>query len=105
MATVFTLAELKAYDGKDPSKPILVALNGGVFDVTTGRSFYGPGGGYGALAGRDASRALAKMSLAEEDLELPADDLTAEEQQTLSDWVARFETKYPRVGTLANSRY
>ncbi|KAA8521721.1 hypothetical protein F0562_012394 [Nyssa sinensis] len=63
-----TSQQLKQYDGTDPSKPIYVALKGRVFDVTTGKSFYGPGGAYAMFAGKDASRALAKMSKNEEDL-------------------------------------
>ena len=38
----FTLEELRPYNGKDNAR-ILVAVNGKVFDVTSGRSFYGPG--------------------------------------------------------------
>jgi len=51
------------YDGRDGST-ILLAINGKVFDVTTGRNFYGPGGPYGNFAGRDASRGMAKQSFA-----------------------------------------
>ena len=50
--------ELRAYDGTDPDKPIYLALNGSIYDVSAGRSFYGPGGGYHFFAGRDAARAF-----------------------------------------------
>lgn len=38
-----TLAELAAYDGQDMSKPLYVAVRGKIYDVSPGRSFYGPG--------------------------------------------------------------
>lgn len=50
--------ELKAYDGSDPSKPIYLAINGTIYDVSNGRNFYGPGGSYHFFAGADASRAF-----------------------------------------------
>ncbi|KAF2756812.1 cytochrome b5, partial [Pseudovirgaria hyperparasitica] len=53
-----TDAELAAYDGTDPNKPVYVALNGSIYDVTDGRGVYGPGGSYHTLAGRDATRAF-----------------------------------------------
>lgn len=53
-----TDAELKNYDGSDPSTPIYLALNGTIYDVTLGRNFYGPGGSYSFFAGHDASRAF-----------------------------------------------
>ena len=43
---------------------ILLAINGQVFDVSSGRNFYGPNGPYGNFAGRDASRGMAKQSFA-----------------------------------------
>lgn len=52
-----TLEELKEFDGSDPEKPLYLAVMGKVFDVSAGRSYYGPGGSYGHFAGRDASRA------------------------------------------------
>ena len=38
-----TLEELSKYCGADPFRPILFSVRGRVFDVTTGRDFYGPG--------------------------------------------------------------
>lgn len=50
--------ELSAYDGKDASKPVYIALNGTIYDVSAGRHVYGPGGSYSFFAGRDATRAF-----------------------------------------------
>jgi hypothetical protein len=38
-----TLLELSKYDGRDPFRPLLLAVRGRVYDVTLGRAFYGPG--------------------------------------------------------------
>ena len=38
-----TLQELSKYDGRDPFRPIYLSVKGHVFDVTSGRDFYGPG--------------------------------------------------------------
>ncbi|TKX19330.1 hypothetical protein C1H76_8516 [Elsinoe australis] len=50
--------ELAVYDGSDPAKPIYLALNGTIYDVSVGRNYYGPGGMYGFFSGKDASRAF-----------------------------------------------
>ncbi|KAF2622491.1 hypothetical protein BU25DRAFT_377646 [Macroventuria anomochaeta] len=53
-----TDAELLSYDGSDPQKPIYLALNGTIYDVSASPQTYGPGGSYHFFAGRDAARAF-----------------------------------------------
>ncbi|KAF5206000.1 Membrane steroid-binding protein [Thalictrum thalictroides] len=93
-----TKEQLKQFDGSDSSKPIYVAIKGRIFDVSTGKSFYGPGGSYYMFAGKDASRALGKMSKNEEDVTDSLDGLTDKEMGVLDDWEKKFEAKYPVVG-------
>jgi predicted heme/steroid binding protein len=51
--------DLLAYTGDDFTKPVYLALNGYVYDVSSGRSdFYDPGKPYHYLTGRDASSEL-----------------------------------------------
>jgi len=54
---LFTEAGLAQYGGTDPDKPIYVAIDGDVYDVTQGKA-YQPGGPYHILAGVDAARAF-----------------------------------------------
>ncbi|KAF8365003.1 hypothetical protein HHK36_032994 [Tetracentron sinense] len=63
-----TEEDLKVYDGSDPKNPLLMAIKGQIYDVSQSRMFYGPGGPYALFAGKDASRALAKMSFEDKDL-------------------------------------
>ncbi|KAJ2767641.1 Dihydrodipicolinate synthase [Coemansia nantahalensis] len=49
----WTKRQLAQYTGADGA-PILIALDGKVYDVSAGRGFYGPGGAYSVFAGRDA---------------------------------------------------
>jgi membrane-associated progesterone receptor component len=94
-----TPAALAKHTGADPFKPIYLAIRGVVYDVSKGRSFYGPGGGYAALAGTEAARALAKMSLKPEDLN-SADlaDCSPSQLATLEEWEAKLKAKYPVAG-------
>ena len=39
----YSLKELREYDASDANKPILVAINYKVYDVTRGKDFYGKG--------------------------------------------------------------
>lgn len=56
---IFSEEELSQFDGSDPSKPIYVAVNGMVFDVSSRPDTYGPIGAYHFFSGRDAARAYA----------------------------------------------
>jgi len=95
--------ELRQYDGSDPTKAILIGVKGKLYDVSRSDGFYGPGGSYGNFAGRDASRALAKGVT---DLEVANNpdisDLTADEKETLNEWAAHYEMKYPCVGNIVD---
>ncbi|KAM0753943.1 cytochrome b5 [Meredithblackwellia eburnea MCA 4105] len=86
--------QLRQFDGTQspPHDKIMFAIRRKVYDVTSGRNFYGPGGPYAIFAGRDASRGLAKQSF-EEDMLTPVDepiddlhDLSATEWDNLRDW-------------------
>ncbi|KAJ7975692.1 Membrane steroid-binding protein 2 [Quillaja saponaria] len=92
--------ELKAYDGADPKKPLLMAIKGQIYDVSQSRMFYGPGGPYALFAGKDASRALAKMSFEDKDLTGDICGLGPFELEALQDWEFKFASKYVKVGTV-----
>jgi predicted heme/steroid binding protein len=78
-----TPEELAAYDGTDESKPVYLAINGTIYDVSKGRHTYGPGGSYHVFAGCDAARAYVTGCFGEdrtpdmrgvEEMFLPLDD-------------------------------
>lgn len=99
---VWTLAEIAQHDGTAAdSGPILLAADGEVFNVGTGRNFYGPGGEYALFAGRDATRLLAKMRTELESDDEAAKPLSIAERLTLAGWVFTLRSKYELVGRLA----
>ncbi|OBZ84128.1 Damage response protein 1 [Choanephora cucurbitarum] len=106
----YTPLDLVPFDGHDQQKPILMAVNGSVYDVTRGRNFYGPEGPYANFAGHDASRGLAKNSFDEDMLVDPKgpidrlEDLSAEEWDSLREWEQHFANKYTLVGKLVENR-
>lgn len=96
-------AELSRYDGSTPELPVLIAIKGRIFDVSKGKDFYGPGGPYAAFAGKDASRALAKMSTKLEDINSSLDGLSEKEIGVLDNWEAKFVAKYAVVGSVVSA--
>lgn len=105
--TKFVPKTLTKYNGSSDPK-VFIGIRGIVYDVTNGKSFYGPGGPYENFAGRDASRGLALNSFDPSVLtpvDQPLDkleDLTAEEKESLDNWESHFDAKYTVVGTLHN---
>jgi predicted heme/steroid binding protein len=56
---VFTTDSLARYDGTDPTKPVYLAMDGWVYDVSPGREeFYQPGKPYHDLVGKDSTAML-----------------------------------------------
>jgi membrane-associated progesterone receptor component len=97
----FTPTELKKYNGEN-GQPVYLAVKTKVYDVTQGRTFYGPGGPYENFAGRDASRGLACQSFDEDmltkDLMGPlydCSDLNEEQAENLAGWIEKFNEKVP----------
>jgi len=93
--------ELREFDGKDAEKPVLVGVDGDVWNVWRGRDFYGEGAAYNAFAGRDATRLLVKYII--EDAEDDGEPLSAMDSETLNGWKDLFRSKYDNVGPLLNS--
>ncbi|KAK9388380.1 cytochrome b5-like heme/steroid binding domain-containing protein [Lipomyces mesembrius] len=97
--TLFTLAELRQYDGvQNPS--IYVAVKGTVFDVTKNSKVYGPGGSYAVFAGKDGSRGLAKSSLKPEHAVPDTEGLDEGEFTVLDDWFSYFSQRYNMMGKI-----
>ena len=96
--------ELRPYDGTDFDGPILLGADGRVFNVWRGRHFSAPGGAYACMAGRDATRQLAKNRLDGAPDYAPDDEkpLTPAARASLALWVASLEGKYDVVGKLVD---
>lgn len=84
--------------------PIYIGAGDKIYDASFGGvAFYGTGCSYNRFAGKDASRALAKMSFDPVDTEnSDVSDLSEKERKILDDWIKTFEEKkgYPCVGRL-----
>ncbi|KAM4694524.1 neudesin [Discoglossus pictus] len=99
---LFTDEDLSNYNGEQEDHPIYMAVKGAVFDVTSGKQFYGKGAPYNALAGKDASRGVAKMSLDPADLTHDTTGLSEEELKSLDDIFQNvYMKKYPIIGYTA----
>ncbi|KAI9338199.1 cytochrome b5-like heme/steroid binding domain-containing protein [Obelidium mucronatum] len=104
----FTLAELACYNGADHdlAKPVLVALKGIVYDVSSSRELYAPGGQLHVFAGKESSKAVAlsvKGGLSELVSGSAAKEggspvLGDEQLEVLENWVAFYELMYKEVG-------
>jgi len=99
-----TEAQLRSYDGSEvdgKSSSIYLSIGGIIYDVTAGKSYYGPGGAYSIFAGKVCDRALALSKLEDKELNDSVDGLTKEHMGTLQHWKGFFAKKYPKIALLA----
>lgn len=98
---LFTIESLATFDGI--TGPICLGVCGKVVNVSTSENIQ-PGEGYGKLwAGKDATYALATLSLKPEHaniLDFKLSDFTEDQHKALAGWYKHFTTKYSIVGTL-----
>lgn len=102
---LWTAQELILYNGTDEGKPILLGILGSVFDVTKGRSHYGPGGGYHHFSGRDASRAFVSGNFTEDGLTDSLHGLSSTEVNSVVEWRKFYYERYKFVGKLVGRYY
>ncbi|KAJ3370422.1 Methylcrotonoyl-CoA carboxylase subunit alpha, mitochondrial [Kappamyces sp. JEL0680] len=97
---IFTARELAKYDGSDPTLPIYLAVNGRVYDVSAGPSYYGKGGSYSFFSGKDATRAFTTGCFEPEHLTHDLRGLSKEELTGMDTWIDFYEksSKYHYVG-------
>jgi len=102
---IITMEELTNSDVPDgyAASPIYILVKNNIYDVSFGGvAMYDTNGPYSKFAGRDVTRALAKMSF--EDIgNGDMSGLSEKQVKTLDDWCFTFEhkKKYPIVGKLA----
>jgi len=94
----FTLETLEPFTGEN-GKPVYLAFNGKVFDVTAS-GFYGKGSAYHIYAGRDATRGLSRMEMQPDFSNRSMDDFTESEHKAFNIWEKKFSEKYQLVGYL-----
>nr|CAG4648782.1 EOG090X0A5G [Polyphemus pediculus] len=101
---LFTKEELAKYKGENGS-PIYLALMGKVYDVSRGKDFYGPGGGYSFFTGLDGTRAFVSGEFTPTGL---IDDISGLEEGDylgINEWVNFYAKDYPYVGKVQGSFY
>ncbi|WRT63249.1 uncharacterized protein IL334_000152 [Kwoniella shivajii] len=99
---MFTPQSLALYDGKE-DRPVYLAIDGTVYDVSSNRRIYGKGGSYNMMAGRDASRAFTTGCF-ETHLTHDTRGLSEAEIASLEHWKSFFANheKYPKIGYVKN---
>ena len=94
--------ELKNFNGSEGNS-IYIAIKGVIYDVSCASELYGPDGTYSCYAGREAGKAMAKMSFDESDFDrFDLDSLSVYERECLKAWITKFtvQRQYPIVGKL-----
>jgi hypothetical protein len=86
---------------------IWLSIVGKVYDVTAGRDFYGPGSGYAAFAGTDASVSYVTGKFTAEEATRELNTISSKHVGALTDWVGFYDKsdKYNFVGVLVDPRF
>ena len=95
--------ELSVFNGTKDVK-IYISIKDQIFDVSPGKSFYGPGCSYNTLTGKDSTVALGKMDLAGNFDGLKYDSLDVDEKETVDGWEQKFLSKYNLIGMLYHNQ-
>nr|CAG4641892.1 EOG090X0A5G [Eurycercus lamellatus] len=95
------LAQFKGENGGD----IYIAILGHVFDVSRGKEYYGPGGGYAFFSGIDGSRAFVSGQFTPEGLIEDISGLEKQDYIGLKDWVDFYMKDYKFIGKLHGLYY
>eukprot|EP00002_Diphylleia_rotans_P016826 TRINITY_DN3265_c0_g1_i1.p1 TRINITY_DN3265_c0_g1~~TRINITY_DN3265_c0_g1_i1.p1 ORF type:complete len:228 (+),score=27.70 TRINITY_DN3265_c0_g1_i1:63-746(+) len=95
-----TRKELRRYNGTTPNLPIYVAILGKIYDVSSSRHNYEPGGTYHAFAGKEGNRGMALMSTDPDHVVPEIDGLNETQRRILHSWVEYYEQRYPCIGTV-----
>ncbi|KAL9653733.1 hypothetical protein ABK040_016661 [Willaertia magna] len=102
----FTKNDLQHYNGKfDKNLPILLSIKGRIYDVTKGKSHYGPGGSYHFFVGRDGTRSFVTGCFDEKNVECTERSSSLEgfdkdQMKTVDGWVKFYDEKYDFIGYL-----
>eukprot|EP00854_Cymbomonas_tetramitiformis_P021336 gene21336-25642_t len=102
--TTFTLEELATFNGENGT-PLYLAIQGRVYDVTLGASFYGPGRSYHGFVGKDATRGFATGCIEPDCLTSSLVGTTEYQKQEALRWLELYEhhDKYRFVGMIRSS--
>ncbi|CDZ96325.1 Putative steroid membrane receptor Hpr6.6/25-Dx [Phaffia rhodozyma] len=99
----FNLDQLSEFTGKNPDRPIYLSISGKVYDVSSSARIYGPGGSYGMLTGKDASRAFVTGCFQNHHLNHDLRGIGPAELKSLTNWEKFFANhkRYVQVGTVS----
>lgn len=100
-----TRRQLLAFDGSRPTEPLLIAIDGKIFDVSSAKRHYAAGETYHSLLGHEAGWALvsgdlSEKALTEDNVSALRERLDTQQIADLEHWVAYFNKRYPQVSRL-----
>jgi predicted heme/steroid binding protein len=106
-ARVITPEELASKTGKDGGGDLWMSIMGEVYDVSSGKEFYGEGGPYSIFSGLDGSVPFITGVFTKDEAKKGIDVLEPRELLALDKWRSFYEEgdKYPFIGLLEGDLY